>query len=141
MDLQTLLIAAHARRSFERQGLMSHLGATLLEAHEGRCVIEAPFGDHLSQQHGYFHGGVTAALADAAAGHAAISLLPEGKDVVTVEFKISLTHAARGGLIRAKAESVKAGRRLIVLRATVSVEQDDSELVCAEFLGTMIVLP
>lgn len=120
---------------------MKHLGARLLEAHEGRCVIEAPFGDHLSQQHGYFHGGVTAALADAAAGHAAISLLPGDQDVVTVEFKVSLINPARGRLIRASAESVKGGRRLIVLRASVSVEEDDREQICAEFLGTMIVLP
>jgi len=38
------------RASFRRQGLMRLLGAEVVEAGEGRCVIEVPFRDELTQQ-------------------------------------------------------------------------------------------
>ena len=57
--------------SFHRQGLMTLLGAKLVEAAEGRAVIEVPYREDLTQQHGYFHGGVVTAIADTACGYAA----------------------------------------------------------------------
>ena len=44
---------------------MTHFGAELVEAADGRCVIEVTAADHLTQQDGMFHGGVMAAIADA----------------------------------------------------------------------------
>ena len=106
--------------SFARQGFMALIGARLVEAHAGRCAIEADWSEQLTQQHGYFHAGVTATLADNACGYAAYTLMPEGASVLTVEFKISLTNPADGKLIRAAAEVIKPGRTLMVARSTVS---------------------
>lgn len=128
------------RRSFEAQGLMRHLGARMLGASGGRCVVEVDHAAGLTQQHGYFHGGVTAAVADAAAGHAALSLTTDAFTVLTVEFKINLMNPADGSLMRARAEVIKPGRTLMVVRSVVSVIKDDVESHCAEFLGTMFVL-
>jgi uncharacterized protein (TIGR00369 family) len=126
--------------SFERQGFMAHLGARLRHAKAGRCIIEADFADCLTQQHGYFHAGVSAALADNAAGYAAYTLMPEGASVLTVEFKLNLTNPARPGLMRADAQVIKPGRTLSVVRATVDTTVDGVEIACAEFLGTVMTL-
>jgi len=56
------------RDSFERQGLMRHLGAELVSLEPGGAVIRVPFRGELSQQHGYFHAGVTGQLQIALAG-------------------------------------------------------------------------
>jgi hypothetical protein len=46
------------RESFEKQGLMSLLGAKVVEAGEGYCTIEVPFSEDVTQQERYFHGAV-----------------------------------------------------------------------------------
>ena len=62
--------------SFQNQGLMRLLGAHVVEAGEGRCVIEVPFSGELTQQERYFHGAVTGAIADTAGGYAAFTVAP-----------------------------------------------------------------
>jgi uncharacterized protein (TIGR00369 family) len=126
--------------SFARQGLMTGYGARLVEASDGRCVIEADWSDRLTQQHGFFHAGVASALCDSAAGYAALSVMPEGSEVLSVEFKINLMAPADGERLRATAEVVRRGRTLVVVRAAASVFKDSRETPCAEFLGTMMAV-
>jgi hypothetical protein len=66
--------AERVRASFARQGLMRLLGAEVVEVGEGTCVIEVPFAEGITQQESYFHGAVTAAIADTAGGYAAMPL-------------------------------------------------------------------
>ncbi len=77
------------RTSFEKQGLMRLLGAVVVEAGEGWCVIEVPFRDELTQQERFFHGAVTGAIADTAGGYAALTLAPPDREVLTVEYKVN----------------------------------------------------
>src|SRR4029077_12882434 len=100
--------------SFERQGMMQLIGAKLVEAGRGRAVIEVPYRDELTQQNGYFHGGVVAAIADTASGYAAYTTMPADASVLTVEFKINLVNPAAGDQIRAEARVRRAGRTLVV---------------------------
>jgi uncharacterized protein (TIGR00369 family) len=128
------------KESFDRQGLMTLLGAQLVEAADGRAVIEVPYRDDLTQQHGYFHGGVVTAIADTACGYAAYTTMPEDSSVLTVEFKINLMNPAAGDRLRAEANVHKAGRTLVVVGATVAVLRSDKAVPCGEMLGTFIVL-
>ena len=50
------------RESFERQGAMHLLGATISDVWPGGCDIRLPFRQDLTQQHGFFHAGITATL-------------------------------------------------------------------------------
>ncbi len=125
---------------FYRQGFMQLIGAKLLEAADGRAVIEVPHRDDLTQQHGYFHGGVVSAIADTASGYAAYTTMPADASVLTVEFKINLVNPAAGDRLRAEASVHKAGRTLVVVGATVSAIRGEEAKVCAEMLGTFIVL-
>jgi len=125
---------------FYRQGFMQLIGAKLLEAADGRAVIEVSFREDLTQQHGYFHGGVVSAIADTASGYAAYSTMPADASVLTVEFKINLVNPAAGDRLRAEAIVHKAGRTLVVVGATVLAIRGEEAKVCAEMLGTFIVL-
>ena len=124
----------------EAERLMQLIGATLVEAADGRAAIEVPYRRDLTQQNGYFHGGVVAAIADTASGYAAYTTMPADASVLTVEFKINLVNPAAGERLRAEAEVRKSGRTLVVVATTVSALSGDRALPCAEMLGTFIVL-
>ena len=124
--------------SFARQSLMTTLEAELLEVAAGRVTVAAPLLEGFRQQQGVGHAGVTFALGDTAAGYAALSLMPEGREVMTVEMKINLLAPASGRRLVATGEVLRAGRRLVVVRAGVVVEREDRTVAVAELLGTMI---
>src|SRR5262249_30399386 len=78
------------RSSFAKQGLMTTLGATLGNVSPGMVEIALSPHPAISQQHGFVHGGAVSAIADSAAGYAALSLMPADTGVLTTEFKINL---------------------------------------------------
>jgi uncharacterized protein (TIGR00369 family) len=88
--------AARVRNSFSRQNAMGFIGARLIRVDPGVVEIELPYRDELTQQHKFFHGGITTMIADSAGGYAGYSLFPGGSSVLTVEFKISLLAPAAG---------------------------------------------
>jgi acyl-coenzyme A thioesterase PaaI-like protein len=63
------------RESFSRQGFMKFIGAKLVEVKPGYCEIHVPYGDELSQQHGFFHAGIIGTIADNTGGYAAYGLM------------------------------------------------------------------
>ena len=87
------------RASFDKQGLMTTLGATLESVSPGSVEIALRPRPDISQQHGFVHAGAVSAIADSAAGYAALSLMPEGAGVLTVEFKINLLAPAAGAVL------------------------------------------
>ena len=129
------------RASFERQGFMDHLGARIVDVQPGTVVVEVPFGDSLSQQHGYFHGGVVAALADVASGYAAFSLLAPDATNLTVEFKLNLLAPAEGEKLIARGSVIKPGKTLTVCQSDVFAVSASGEKLCATALGTFMALP
>ena len=134
--------AARVRASFAEQAFMSTCGATMTSVGPGAVTIEFPFREDLTQQHGFIHAGVVAAVADSACGYAALTLMPADAAVLSVEFKINLLAPASGTVFRATARVVKAGRTLTVCTAEVHAvrgdEQDDA--IVATMQATMIAL-
>jgi len=108
------------RASFSRQGMMRGLGARLGEIAPGQVAIELPYGEAVGQQQGLFHGGAIGAIGDIAGGYAALSLMPAGSEVVTVEYKINFIRPAKGGLLRAEGQVLRAGRSMTIARIDVS---------------------
>jgi uncharacterized protein (TIGR00369 family) len=126
------------RESFLRQGFMQHLGASLVSIAPGSCEISVPFRAEMSQQHGYFHAGVSAAIADSACGYAAFTLTRDDASVLTVEFKLSLLAPALGEILRAKARVIRPGRTLTVCAADVFVKHGAVEKLCGTSLATIM---
>ena len=83
------------REGFSSQPFMSLLNASLVHVEPGRCEIEVPFRPQLTQQHGFFHGGVIATLADNSGGFAGFSMMSEDEQPLSLEFKINQDYAKR----------------------------------------------
>ena len=128
------------RASFARQGAMRLIGARLLALAPGRCSIELPYRDDLTQQHGYVHAGIVAALVDSAGGYAGFTLFPADASVLTVEYKLNLLAPATGERLVAEAQVVKPGRSLVVTRGEVYGESAGERTLCAIMQQTLIVL-
>lgn len=124
--------------SFDRQGLMSHLGARISHIAPGRVHIALPSRPEVTQQNGYFHAGATSAVADSAGGYAAFTLFPEDADVLTVEYKINLLAPAVGDHIEAIGAVLKSGRTLTVCTLEVFGVQDGRRKLVANGQQTLI---
>jgi uncharacterized protein (TIGR00369 family) len=132
--------AARVRASFDKQQLMTTLGAQLEQVDPGAVTIRLPFRDDLTQQHGFLHAGAIAAVADSACGYAALSLMPSGADVLSIEFKINMLSPAKGDAIVARAEVIRAGKRIMVCRADVFSLDGTTEKLVAAMQATMMVV-
>lgn len=127
--------------SFARQGLLRAIGAELTSLAAGRCVITLPFTESVGQQQGFFHGGVIGAIADTAGGYAALTLLPQGSEVLTLEYKVNFIRPAAGDRLVAEGIVLRAGRSICVTRADVFVEQDGQRRLCAALQQSMMRAP
>ena len=122
--------AQRVRESFGRQGAMRTIGATLTVLGPGYCAIELVPSEAVSQQHGYVHAGIVAAIVDTAGGYAGFSLFPADASVLTVEFKLNLVAPAQGERLVAEGFVVKQGRTLTITRGEVhGVERGRRTLV------------
>lgn len=136
----TLDFEARIRSSFARQAFMTTLGAELVAIEPGQVVIELPFRRDLTQQHGFLHAGVLAAVADSACGYAALSLMPAGAAVLSVEFKINLMQPAAGPRFRALGKVLRAGRTLTICTGEVQACKDDRQVVIAVMQATLMTI-
>lgn len=128
--------------SFERQGMMRHLGARLLRVAPGEVELWLPYSDRVTQQQEGFHGGAMGALADIAAGYAGLTTAPEGAEVATAEYKINFLASQRGGALHATGRVIKSGKRLIITHAEVThVADDGTATPCAVLQQTLAVVP
>ena len=89
---------------------MKHLGTRLTELKPGMAELRASFREELTQQHGYFHAGVSGSLADVVCGYAAYTSMAEDSSVLTVEYKINLMAPAAGEELIARAYVVRSGK-------------------------------
>lgn len=128
------------RASFVRQPFMEHLGAGIVHLAPGEVDLAMAFRPELTQQHGFFHAGSTASIADSAAGYAALSLYPVGTGVLTTEYKINLLNPARGERLIARGRVIKPGRTLTICRGDVYGVSDGVETHVATALFSMICL-
>lgn len=131
---------ARVRGSFARQAAMALIGARMTRVEPGRVEIELPVRDDLGQQHGFVHGGVVGMIADSAGGYAAFTLMPADASVLTVEYKMNMLAPAQGDLLVARAEVLKPGRSLSVVRADVFARQGDRETRVAAMQQTLMVM-
>jgi uncharacterized protein (TIGR00369 family) len=131
---------ARVRASFARQRVMETIGARLTRVAPGEVEIELQFREDLTQQHGYLHAGVVAAVVDSACGYAAMSLAPAGAEVLSIEFKLNLLSPARGRSFLARASVKRAGRNVTVCTGDLYAHEGSSEKTVATMLATMMTV-
>src|ERR1041384_392580 len=131
---------SRVRASFSRQTFMATIGARLARVEPGEVDIELAVRDDLVQQHGFLHAGVLASAADSACGYAALSLMPAGAAVLSVEFKVNMLAPAAGDRIVARGRVIRAGKTITVCLGDVTAYAGDTERLVATLVGTMMTV-
>ena len=130
------------RDSLYAQSFMRTLGVEVVEIAPGRVVLDLPYRDDLCQQNGFVHAGAVTSVADSACGYAALTMMPTGSDVLSVEFKVNLLSVAAGDRFRATATVVRSGRTLTVCSCEVhAIADGEPTKLVALMQATMIARP
>jgi uncharacterized protein (TIGR00369 family) len=133
--------AARVRASFDRQGAMKTIGATLADVQAGLVVIELPWAQPLTQQHGFLHAGMVATALDSACGYAGFSLMPADAAVLTIEYKINLLAPAKGQRFRMEGLVIKPGRTVTVAEGKAfAIDEGKEKLIATMGCTLMAVL-
>ena len=114
---------AEIERVFRSAPFIRNLGLRLDSVGAGECRTSLQLAEQHLQHDGYVHAGVQATVADHSAGIAASTLLAEGQQVLSAEFKINLLRSAQGSELQCIAKVLKAGSMLTVV---------ESEIFCGE---------
>jgi len=116
---------------------MATLGAQLTRVEPGEVEIALPYRADLTQQYGFLHAGILAAVLDSACGYAAFTLMPADAAVLSIEFKINLLAPAIGDRVVARARVVRSGRTISVCQADGYAIEGGAEKLVATMVGTM----
>ena len=130
-----------ATDTFDRQRAMRTLGISIARLEPGEVDLAMAYSSDFTQQNGFIHAGIITAGLDSACGIAAFTLMPEGSDILTVEFKTNLLAPAKGERFVFRGVVVKPGRTLTVCEGRAYAEQDGSETLIATMTGTLMALP
>jgi uncharacterized protein (TIGR00369 family) len=128
------------RESFARQTAMALIGAEIIAVRKGEVEIALPYSPAIVQQHGFFHGGVVAMIADVACGYAALSLMAADAAVLTTEFKINFLSPAAGERLLALGRVVRPGRKLTVCLGEVFALAQASRKPVALMTASMMTI-
>jgi len=128
------------RSSFAQQGVMQTIGASLVSIQPGQVEIAFDYDPKLTQQNGFIHAGISTTVVDSACGYAALSLMPAGSAVLTVEFKVNLLSPAIGERFIAVGKVKKTGRTISVCEGDLIAVKGEERKVVATMLATMMCL-
>ncbi len=126
---------------FRSVNFIQTLGARMGERRKGYVEMILDNRPEIAQELGYVHGGVVGTLADTAAGHAAMTVLPPGHGTTTAEYKINFLAPAIGSRVIARGRVLKQGRTITVLQSDVFHVHDGAERLCATAVLTYVNLP
>lgn len=132
--------AAQVRAAFDGQPMLAALGMEMVRVAPGFCELHLPYRPDITQNHGYFHGGAIATLADVSGGFAGWTLLPEGMWIVTVEYKTNIVAPGRGERLVGRGRVVRAGRTLTTTEIEILVLEQGRESLCATALQTLMAV-
>jgi uncharacterized protein (TIGR00369 family) len=128
-------------RIFRDAKFVQSLGIELTAWGKGWCETRVKVVPSHRQQHGFIHAGVLMTLADHTCGGAAATTIPEGRDVITVENKISFLRPATGHELTCRADVLRAGKSLVFSEAVLSVQSDKGKVMVAKASSTLAVIP
>ena len=131
------MITKHCSEIFHKANFLKWLGAELIYAHEGECIIQLPLTEAHQQQDGFIHAGVQATIADHCCGTAVGSLLSETRIPLTIEFKINYLRPATGNLLTGKARVIRHGKIISVAECDILISGDGGEKLTAKMVATL----
>ena len=134
------MVNLYCAKMFEQATFLKTIGAELVYASEGKCVIRLALNESHNQQDGFIHAGVQATVADHACGTAVGSLLNSNQLPLTIEFKINFLRPSVGKYIEAIATVIKHGRSISLAECEVYTVNDEKKLLTAKMMSTLAVV-
>ncbi len=131
---------SRVRASFARQRMMETIGAALERVAPGEVDLRLPVREHIAQHHGFVHAGALTTIVDTACGYAALTLMPPGAGVLSIEFKVNLMSPAKGEAIVARGRVVKPGRNVTFCQGEVFAVAAGQEKLVATMAATMMTV-
>jgi uncharacterized protein (TIGR00369 family) len=111
------------------------LGVQVESVGPGTATLLLPVREELKRNDGIVHGGAIASVIDSAFAFAIIPLLSENERTTTVDLTIHYLRPLAGGVAKASARVVRAGRRVITVSADLF---DENEKLAATALSTYL---
>ena len=127
--------------SFNQQSAMATLGVVLEQVETGQVTLGLSYAPHILQQQGFNHGGVICSVLDSACGYSALSVAPDGHEVLTIELKTSFLRPASSGRLLVKGRVLKAGRRISYTEAEAFTEENNKQILVAKMSSTLAIVP
>lgn len=103
----------------------------------GECLMQLLVQEKHLQPYGMAHGGVYAALVDAASYWAVFTQINEGFKMITIDLKLNYLASASEGALLAKGKSIKVGKTLCMGETSIS---DENGKLLSHGTSTMMVL-
>lgn len=120
---------------------MTTIGARLVRVAAGEVEIEMPFSAHITQQHGFIHGGILGTALDSACGFASLTLMSAESGILTIEYKLNLLAPGRGECFRFIGRVRKAGRTITLADAdAIAIEASGRERLIATMTATEMTI-
>lgn len=129
------------RDSFGRQPAMTLIGAQLVRVVPGEVEVVLPYRREITQQHGFVHAGMIGAALDSACGYAALTVMPAGTGILTIEYKLNCLAPGVGERIRLVGRVRKPGRTILLVEGeAVAVAADGAEKLVATMTATEMTI-
>jgi len=129
------------RDSFGRQPAMTLIGAQLQRVEPGEVEIVLPYRPQITQQHGFVHAGMIGAALDSACGYAALTVMPAGAGILTIEYKLNCLAPGIGDRIRLIGRVRKTGRTILLAEGeALAVAADGGEKLVATMTATVMTI-
>jgi acyl-CoA thioesterase len=118
--------------------LRSFLDFDVRDGPDGAAVAFLDVDDRHLNPNGIVHGGVVFTLADTAMGWATLAVLDDGQICASIEVSVRYLRPIPGGRLVATASVLRAGRRIVHLECSVTVDDDDRPVAVLQ--GSFAVL-
>ena len=118
--------------------LRSFLDFDVRDGPDGAAIAFLDVDDRHLNPNGIVHGGVVFTLADTAMGWATLAVLDDGQICASIEVSVRYLRPIPGGRLVATASVLRAGRRIVHLECSVTVDDDDRPVAMLQ--GSFAVL-
>ena len=118
--------------------LQSFLDFDIRDGPDGAVVAFLEVDDRHLNPNGIVHGGVVFTLADTAMGWATLAVLDDGQICASIEVSVRYLRPIPGGRLVATASVLRAGRRIVHLECSITVDGDDRPVAVLQ--GSFAVL-
>jgi len=123
------------------QGFTKYLGLVTMSLEPGAFVTRLKLLKRHLQQDGFAHAGLIATMADHTAGYASFSLVPEGRRILTIEYKISYFQPADGEYLECHGRVTKPGKNILFTEADIYSVSGKRKKLVARAMHTMASVP